>query len=245
MKEKLRASDYRFIAICLALLGATTWFSVLNFHRAFPEASIDFRVSREGGRAMAERLLAAQSYKIEGYRQASSFTYDDEAKTFLEREAGLERANQLLGSRIRLWRWSYRWFRPQQKEEFRADLTPGGAWAGFQHQIPEDAPRPAVAADRARALAEDFLRARMHRDPAALEFVEVVEAVRPHRTDRTFTWKERDFNLHDATYRLAVTTLGDEVGAYSEYLKIPEQWSRDYQRLRSKTRSPRPSTWFS
>ena len=74
----------------------------------------------------------------------------------------------------------------------------------------------------------------MHRDPASLEFVEESDQTRPHRVDREFTWKERDFNLHDATNRMAVTVLGDEVGGYREYLKIPEQWTRDYQRLRSK-----------
>ena len=48
MKERLRASDYRFILICAVLLALTTWFSVRNFYRAFPEASIDFKVSRAG-----------------------------------------------------------------------------------------------------------------------------------------------------------------------------------------------------
>ena len=55
-----------------------------------------------------------------------------------------------------------------------------------------------------------------------------------HRVDRTFTRKERDFQLGDATNRLEVTVLGDEVGGYREYLKIPEQWTRDYKLLRSK-----------
>jgi membrane protease YdiL (CAAX protease family) len=234
MKERFTAKDYRFLAVCAVLLAGATWFSLRNFYRAFPEASIDFHVNRAQGEAIAAQFLASRGYATEAYRRASSFTYDEDSKTFLERELGLEKANQLMGSHVRLWRWSYRWFRPLQKEEFRADVTPDGALVGFDHEIPEDAARPTIAADAARAAAEDFLRTRMHRDPAALDFVEGSEVTRPHRTDRTYTWKERDFNLRDATYRLEVEIDGNEVATYREYLKIPEQWTRDYQRLRSK-----------
>jgi membrane protease YdiL (CAAX protease family) len=232
--ERLRASDFRFIAVCVTLLAATTWFSVRNFYRAFPEASIDFRVNRHDGQAVAARFLASRGYRTDGFREASSFRYDDDAKTFLEREVGLEQANRIMGSRVRLWMWSYRWFRPLEKEEYRVDVSPRGELTGFSHQLPEDAARPGISAADARARAEAFLRGQMHRDPASLEFVETSDTTRPHRTDRVFTWKERDFNLHDASYRLEVTLLGDEVAGYREYLKIPEQWTRDYQRLRSK-----------
>jgi membrane protease YdiL (CAAX protease family) len=234
MKERLSGSDFRFIAICLALLAATVWFSAGNFYRAFPEASIDFQVNRDGARDLASRFLAAQSFDTGTYRSAAQFDYDDEAKTFLEREIGLERANQLMGSRIRLWRWKYRWFRPLQKEEFRVEITPRGELAGFEHQLAEDAARPAATADQARAAAEAFLRDRMSRNPATLDFLEEADVTRPKRIDRTFTWKERGFEIHEATYRITVTVLGNEVGVYREFLKVPEQWSRDYERLRSK-----------
>ncbi len=234
MKERLSGSDYRFIAICLALLAATVWFSAGNFYRAFPEASIDFQVNRDDARDIAIRFLAAQTYHVDGYRTAAQFDYDDEAKTFLERELGLERANHLMGSRIRLWRWNYRWFRPLQKEEFRLEITPRGEIAGFEHELAEDAARPAATADQARANAEAFLRDRMSRDPAALDFLEEADVVRPHRIDRTFTWQERGFEIHNATYRYSVTVLGNEPGEYREWLKIPDQWKRDYDRLRSK-----------
>jgi membrane protease YdiL (CAAX protease family) len=232
--ERLRASDYRFVAVCAALLAGTAWFSVKNFHRAFPEASIDFRVTRAEAETTAARFLAARGFRIGGYREASSFTFDDAAKTFLEREAGLERANAIMGTRVRLWRWSYRWFRPQQKEEFRVDMTPRGELAGFEHLLPEDAARPAMDPDAARSLAGSFLREQMGRDPASLDFVEVSNVTRPKRVDRVFTWKERDFNLKDATIRFEVTVLGNEIGGYREYLKIPEPWTRAYERLRSK-----------
>ncbi|HXA51397.1 MAG TPA: type II CAAX endopeptidase family protein [Candidatus Acidoferrum sp.] len=233
MKTRLAAGDYRFIAICLALLGVTVWFSAVNFHRAFPEASIDFQVNRDQARLVAARFLTSERYQVEGYREASQFDYDDEAKTFLEREAGLEEANRIMGSRVRLWRWSYRWFRPLQKEEYSVEITPRGALAGFAHLLPDDAARPDTTAAQARSIAENFLRTRLGRNPASMDFVDSSEVVRAHRTDRTYTWKDRDFNLHDATYRFEVAVLGDEPGEYREYLKVPEQWSRDYQKLRS------------
>src|SRR5205823_12881209 len=99
MKDRLNRADYRFLAVCLALLAGTTWFSVRNFYRAFPEASIDFRVSREEAGAQGSQFLASMGQRLTDYRKASSFTFDDDAKTFLEREAGLERANQLMGTR--------------------------------------------------------------------------------------------------------------------------------------------------
>jgi membrane protease YdiL (CAAX protease family) len=232
--DRLRGRDLRFVAVCLVLLGVTTWFSVRNFYRAFPEASIDFRVHRSEGEHIAAQFLSERGYRVNGYRVASSFAYDDTTKTFLEREAGLEQANRIMGTRVRLWRWSYRWFQPLQKEEFRVDVTPRGELAGFEHQIPEDAARPAAGAAQARALAEEFLRVRMSRDPSSLEFVEASDRARPNRIDRTFTWKERDFNLREATNRVEVTVLGNEVGGYREHLKVPETWTRDYQRLRSK-----------
>jgi membrane protease YdiL (CAAX protease family) len=234
MTDRLRGSDYRFIAVCLALLAASTWFSVRYFYLAFPEASIDFRVGRTEAQAIAQSFLDVQRYQVAGYRTAASFSFDDDAKTFLEREAGLQRANQIMGSQLRLWRWSYRWFRPLQKEEYRVAITPKGELAGFAHELPEDAARPAVSDDQARAAAEQFLRDGLHRDPATLDFVEASTVARPARADRTFTWKEHNFDLDGATIRFEVTLLGNEVGAYREYLKIPEQWTRDYERLRSK-----------
>jgi membrane protease YdiL (CAAX protease family) len=234
MPERLRRSDLRFIAICLAMLAGTVWFSVRNFYRAFPEASIDFRVNRQAASSIAGKFLSDQGYRLGGYREASRFSFDDQAKTFLEREIGLERANQIMQSRLHLWRWSYRWFRPQQKEEYRIDIATGGEVVGFQHEIAESEARPSLTPEQARAMAEEFLRKQFHRDLGALEFVEASSLDRPARTDQVFTWKERDFSLKDATYRVEVTILGNEPGGYSEYLKVPDQWSRDYERLRSR-----------
>ena len=231
-RERLTAADLRFLAICFVLLAGTVWFSARYFHRAFPEASIDFRVSRGDSRAIAAKFLAAQGWPAGGYREASRFSYDENAKTFLERELGLDRANALMGSRVRLWHWEWRWFRPKQKEEFRAAVTPRGEVVGVAHLIDEAAPLPSLPEADARALAESSL-AGMGRRPADLDFIEGSTIGRPARTDHVFTWKERDFNVKDASYRIEVTVLGNRVGGYREYLKVPDAWQRGYERLRS------------
>src|SRR5262249_29414694 len=42
-----------------------------------------------------------------------------------------------------------------------------------------------------------------------------------------------DFSFRDATHRVQVDVRGNEVGLYKEYLKVPDQWIRDYEKLRS------------
>ena len=181
MKERFAGSDYRFIVICLALLAGAVWFTAGNFYRAFPEASIDFRVSRSEAAMPAPQFLEGQGYRLSGYRDASSFSYDDDAKTFLEREAGLERANQLMGTRVHLWRWAFRWFRPQQKEEFRADVTPAGDSRAFDHEL-RKTPRVPTSPPtrRARWRRSSCARARIA-TRRSLDFVESSSVARPHR----------------------------------------------------------------
>jgi membrane protease YdiL (CAAX protease family) len=233
MRERFTRGDLRFLAACAVALFAAIWFSAKFFYQAFPEASIDFRVTRDQSGALGERFLEKQGFSVAGYREASRFSYDDKAKTFLEREAGIERANRLMDARVRLWRWSHRWFRPGQIEEYRVDITPRGEVAGFEHRIPETAPGASLSSTDARAAAQSFLRGEMGRDPASLEFVEGSSVQRPARTDHTFTWKERGFNIHDADYRIEVSVLGDRIGGYREYLKVPDAWQRGYARMRS------------
>ena len=234
MRERLGPSDWRFLLVCLVVLVLTVWFSARFFYRAFPEASIDFVVTREQARAVAEQFLRSLGGDPGGRRLASRFSFDGEAKTFLEREVGLAEANRLMERQVRLWRWSYRWFRPLEKEEYRVEITPRGEAVGFQHLLPEQAPGADLPAERARALAEAFLRDKMRREPETLDFVEASSARRPARVDHVLTWKERGFQLREATYRIEVTVAGDRLGGYREYLKLPEAWRRDYERLRSR-----------
>ena len=170
---------------------------------------------------------------LTSYQHVAIFDYDDTAKTFLERELGLEKANRLMGRQGRLWRWKHRWFRPLQKEEFQVDVSPGGDIARFQHLVEENAPGADLTHEEAQTLAEDFLQHTVQLDLSRLEFIEVTSEKRQRRTDHLFRWKSKDFVLGDAQYRFSIRVLGNQIGEYDEYLKVPDEWLRSYDKLRS------------
>jgi membrane protease YdiL (CAAX protease family) len=233
MPEKLTGKDYRFLVICVLIAAVCFGVGLKYFYVAFPEASIDFKVTQAGSEGIAKRFLEARGYRLAGYRHASEFSYDDEAKVFLERELGLAQANPLFGTRVRIWRWAHRWFVPLQKEEFKVEVSPHGEVVSFDHTVPETLPGKNLSPSEARALAEDYLPKVAGRDTSTLEFVEASTEGRPKRTDHTFTWKEKGFEVKDGTYRIQVTVQGGEVAGYDEYLHVPEAWTRAYEKLRS------------
>ena len=56
--ERFSWADRRLVALCAFVIAAGTAIGVSFFSRAFPEASIDFRVTREEAREIAARELS-------------------------------------------------------------------------------------------------------------------------------------------------------------------------------------------
>ena len=100
------------------------------------------------------------------------FQFDEDAKVFLERELGLERANAIMGREVKLWRWGHRWYRPLEREEVTVEVTPRGEIASFQHLLPEDGRGADLSAEAARSLAESFLVLEMRHSIVALEYLD-------------------------------------------------------------------------
>ena len=234
MSTTLSSTDRRVIAIAAVVAAISLALGVKYFSHAFPEAAIEFRVNRDDSAPVAAKFLVDRGWNTAAYQHAAVFDYDDDAKVYLERTQGLARMNALTRGPIHLWRWSHRWFKPQQKEEFRAEVSPSGEVVGFDHEIPEAAPGANLDSTAARALAENFLGEVMRRDLGGLEFVDSVSEKRPARTDFSFTWKQKAVDLGDGSLRLEVEVDGDQVAGYREFVKVPENWTRDYQKLRSR-----------
>jgi membrane protease YdiL (CAAX protease family) len=230
MNEKLTGRDWTLIAVCCGLV-ALSLFVVFNwFYAAFPEASIEFRYTRDTSLPLAARVLDAD---VRTYEHAAVFDGDELAKIFLERTLGLANANRVMRNQVRVWWWHHRWFKPLQEEEFQVDVAPTGEIVSFFHKIPEDRALPSGDSAAARRTAETFLT-RIGAKLSDLQLVAQSDRALPHRTQRIFTWDSQSVRPAGAPYRHTVTIDGDRVSRYEQRVRVPDQWERDYREMRSK-----------
>src|SRR5436309_6251616 len=230
--EKFDRRDLRLVLICLVVIAAGAAITLALFRRAFPEASIQFRVNREEARAIAERMLTERGRDIAGSRFAGRFGVDEEPKVYLERELGLEKAGAFYGKDAKVWRWEMRWFRSGVKDEERVAITPLGDLAAFDSVRKDDAPGPRPPREEARAVSARFLDSRgLGRGLAPIEATPVS---RPNRTDWVFVDERGGFRMGEATVRYRTTVSGGAVAAFQEFVHVPEAWTRAYEKLRSK-----------
>ena len=205
------------------------------FDRAFPVASLNFRLDREQAYQAAEAYLHRLDYDLTEYESAQVFSHASLPQIFLERTLGLAEANRLVREWISVWYWHIRYFKPLQKEELRVRIDPGGRIVGFTHSILESDEGTSLSEEDARHIAEAFLTDVQGFSLDAYESIEASSIDRPKRRDHTFTYRKRDFVVgDDGHYRLRVTVQGDRIGSFAEYLKVPETFSRDYRETRAR-----------
>jgi len=233
--DRLTGSEKRALILWVVAGIFGIVFAQKYFFQAFPEASVNFQVSREEALSRAQKFVAGLDENVSGYRSAVSFDVDEESKTYLERELDLRQANQLMSSELHLWYWEVRFFKPKQEEEFRVRVSPAGQIVGYDHKIEEG--RAGLSLERAAAetAAQHYLTSKLGIDLKGWELLpeEANSEKKPNRLDWEFTWEKHGFRAKDAPYRLQVSLHGDRVGGSEEFLKVPEAWQRGFSRMRS------------
>ena len=207
--------------------------SIFLYKEAFPTAHLSFTLKRTEILPTLELKIKSLSPSLENCRSALTFSSEAMTQYYLELEVGQKKLEALQEAGLNVWFWEARWFKPEQQEEWQAALDPQGRWVGYSHEIEENRELPSLTEAEAKHLAESFLQKNiLHHPFAELRFVETQSEVKPHRKDYTFTWERESLRVKEAPYRLYVTIHGSQIGDYSENLKIPELWSREYARKR-------------
>jgi membrane protease YdiL (CAAX protease family) len=234
-KVQLSGSEKRALILWVLAGIVGLWYAQRHFFEAFPEASVNFKVTRNEALERARNFVESLGNSTAGYRSVIVFGVDDNAKTYLEREVGLKEANRLMASEVNVWHWSVRFFKPEQEEEFQVGVSPEGNITGYVHKVPEALAGAQPSRETAQQTAQDFLAAKLGKKAVDWDFLpeQANSATKPNRLDWSFTWERHGFKAKDAPERLTIALNGAQVGSAHEALKVPEQWERDYRHLRS------------
>jgi hypothetical protein len=213
------------------------------FPTAFPLISLDLRMDRQQALAIADSLAVLHEWGPPApgpVRQAASFDLDEETQTFVELEGGGKEAfTQMLREGLyEAYTWQVRRFRPGEANETVVRFTPAGRPYGFEEKLKETAPGPTVSPDSARALAEREVQGSWGLDLGPYTLVEQSQEVRPGgRTDHTLVYQRAEPRLGEGRYRLRLVVSGDRLTELTHFVKVPEAFTRRYDKLRSANRA--------
>jgi hypothetical protein len=230
---KFKTIHYIWCLLLAGLIGFIIY--VKKNEDVFPSASIDLKLGKQQIQTLADQWKSGSSYKPKSaeVKESTTFTFDDDAKTFLEYELGTTEANNLMRSQIPVWYWSTRCCEPLQQEEFSCWLGPKGDLIAFDHSIENDIARPSTTHELAKQKCQDRLSKNGHVDLTNYKLIEDGSIEQAHRTDHYFTWEDQTKDYKGARMRAYAYVAGDEVTAINHYLKIPEAFKRKFANLRS------------
>ncbi len=218
MIEKLNYQDKRLIFICV-IISVVSFFITQNYYQqAFPYASIDMDYTQDDAKVLAEKLLRNKGYDIQDYKQASKFGHLDREKLFLEYHLSREEAGEILNE-TNSYYWQNRWFIPEQKEEFKVNISTTGQLTEYEHKIDEDAPGDSLSNGDALFIAQLFLievpqLSAWDMQNWKLESTNLTK--QKNRIDHQFEWVEKSFDQNGSTHRIAIRVQGSVVDYYKE-----------------------------
>ena len=232
---KLSGPEKRALLLWILAGIVGLFFAHRYFFRAFPEASVDFKVTRPQALERARAFVAGLGENVAGFRTSIEFKVREEEKVYVERELGLLEANQLSASQISLWYWNVRFYKEKQEEEFAVEVSPSGQITGYEHVLPATKPGPTVEKAAAQEIAQNFLVKQLSKNASEWTFLpeEANSEKKPNRLDWDFTWEKHSAKVKEAPYREKIHVAGDKATRAEEGLQVPEAWQRGYERLRS------------
>ena len=221
------------LALLSVAAGLVAW-------RAFPQAfsilAIDISMDRSHALEAARQIAARDHLGPADYREAASFTLDDDTQTFVELEGG---GKAVFTAMVRdglyaAYTWRVRHFKEGEANETTIAFTPDGRAYGFAEKIKEDAPGPALEPGAAREIAERDARANWSIDFAQYALVEQGQERRTSgRVDHALTYERPSPILGEGRYRLRLVVSGDRLTEVTPFVKVPEAFERRYQTMRS------------
>jgi hypothetical protein len=213
------------VLLVLALAGT----GIFGFFvTSSPTASVQLDQSQGEATTTAEAFLESRGYEVGSYRRSTIFAARSESATFIQRKLSGAAERQALADN-NIYTWETRFYQPLEQETFRVAVDSStGEVVEFTRSVADEADGGNLSQSDARDKATSFLRAQGH-NLTEYERISGSTTERPNRIDHTFVWKHRTRTVADAPYYLEVTVQGDRIGSYDPHIKVPDNFTHQYQ----------------
>lgn len=214
--------------IIIAVIGFC--FYALFNKQVFPAASINYALTNKQAAMQARELATQLGYDLNRTIQTTVFLDDDEAKTVLEFNLGINAANKLMKNDVPVWLWRTRFCKELSQEQLYIAYTTSGQLKSVFHKLENDLKLPSLSKEEAQRLAEDFVAKIGKQDLSKYELFDYGTEVKPNRVDQHFEWRKSGFP--ESTLRIRVEIAGNKVSTYRYYLAPSDTWTRVYKKIR-------------
>ena len=222
------------IFILITLAGV--FYIYRNFDKANSLVSVDIQMDRESALGKAASLAEKFSLGPEDFKQTVAFRNDQRFQTFVELEAGgLDTFKQCISSGLYSpYYWHVRHFKEQDANEVSFWFKPDGSLYGFSEKIPEAEEGAALLSEDAQKLAEHYAAYNWDVDLIPYEMVEKAEEEQVNgRVDHSFVYERERISIGKGKYRIRLTVSGDKLTGVDYFVKIPDEFERRYDEMRS------------
>ncbi len=228
------------ILICISLLAFVAWFKF-----SYPQlVFVSHKINRNTALKVSQAYLKDAGYDVNKFKHAIVFTLDTPANQYLQKTIGFEGLKKFTEKNdFDLFLWLVRFFKEQDKEEFRLAISASsGEIVSFNHIIDDDATREIITKEDARKNVITFLKQKYHFNEEEYLVKGDFLTIRDNRKDHSFSWSKKDVNIPWSTEKnsgtakllIGATIAGKELLSFSKNtFKVPEKFSRYIAKLKN------------
>jgi hypothetical protein len=226
---------YFLWTVAVVLSGIVAWNSYYYIDKVFPLVCLSITADRDDVIASSKTIAHDLAINLDGYTPVVQFSLEEELQCFVELEAGGKDAFvELLHSKMyHPYYWDVRYFKEQNVEEMHFLFSPQGEKIGYFCKISEEKAGQALTQAQAQRLVELQAHA-WCKDFTAYQLIEHNEETQDNgRIDHDFVYERSDIALGKGLYRFSVRVCGDVITECKPMIKIPDNFVRRYQQMRS------------
>jgi len=221
--------------------------SLICWHRfSYPQlAFTEFAITRDQALSIAKNYLEKECQEdTSDYMTAVVFEIDEGANRFLQRTLGFKGLVEFVQTYdFDMFYWIVRFFKEQEKEEYRVIISSAtGEIITFSHIIEDTRSIEIIERDVAREKAKQFLNERFGFDPKEYYVKGDLKSNYDFRSDYSFTYRKKDVAIFwseaiDAGFGKLITSVkisGDHILSFSKNgFLVPDEFNREISRLKN------------